>query len=80
MQKARDSAVERADELQTQLNEMHTDLEKLRKSQMSELYERVCLFANNCMHYYSISDKFVLPVYNDVAVYTCYVFLADGFH
>ena len=55
MQKARDSAVERADRLQTQLNEMHTDLEKLRKTSMLNLRERVGALNSACVHYHYLT-------------------------
>lgn len=56
MQKARDSAVERAERLQTQLNEMHTDLEKLRKTSMLNLRERVgALNSTGCVHYHYLT-------------------------
>lgn len=42
MQEEKNSAVERAEVLQAQMNELHADLEKLRKEQASKLHERVC--------------------------------------
>ena len=41
LQTEKDNAVERAEELQRQLTEMHIDHEKLRKTHMSNLHERV---------------------------------------
>ena len=50
MQEEKNSAVERAEVLQTQMNELHAqmdelhaDLEKLRKEQALKLHERVCV-------------------------------------
>lgn len=42
LQKERDSATERAKELQKQLSDLHKDHEKLRKGQVMDLNERVC--------------------------------------
>ena len=44
MQTERDNAVERAEDLKEQLNEMHTDYEKLREIHMSNQHERVSAF------------------------------------
>ena len=42
MQEERDSATDRASELQEDLTELHKDYEKLRKASMFDLHEKVC--------------------------------------